>query len=73
MVNENNLEKYVSEDGFDLCVMCETKTEYKTDTIIEERSFYVDGAGQLCPKCYPIANDISMEPDFLSKYLNSFL
>ena len=65
MVNENNLEKYVSEDGFDLCVMCETKTEYKT--------FYVDGAGQLCPKCYPIANDISMEPDFLSKYLNSFL
>ena len=51
MVDENNLEKYVSEDGFDLCVMCEIKTEYKTDIAIEERSFYVDGAGQLCPKC----------------------
>jgi hypothetical protein len=45
-------EKMVSEDGFDLCVSCRTKTIYKTERHIDTRMHYVEGAGQLCDNCY---------------------
>jgi len=45
----NNIEKkFVSEDGFDLCVVCKAKTRYKTETPVDQRTGYVEGAGQLC-------------------------
>lgn len=44
--------KMVSEDGFDLCVSCGTKTIYKTETHIDARRHYIEGAGQLCDTCY---------------------
>ncbi|MFH1249163.1 MAG: hypothetical protein V1660_03355 [archaeon] len=55
----NNIEKkieavkrnFISEDGFDLCVACGTKTEYKTSTPVDIRKGYVEGAGQLCLGC----------------------
>ncbi len=49
-----NLEKKinVSEDGFDLCISCGTKTKYKTETNVDVRVGYIDGAGQLCDTCY---------------------
>lgn len=46
------LEKTVSEDGFDLCVSCDSKTPYKIETRIDMRNFYVECAGQLCETCY---------------------
>lgn len=48
---DNNL-KFVSENGKDLCISCETETKYSHDTSIEYREGYVEGAGQLCDACY---------------------
>ncbi len=39
----------VSPDGYDLCVVCKAKTPYKTDTHIDARIGYIEGAGQTCP------------------------
>ena len=45
---------FVSENGKDLCISCEGETKYKHDTDIEYRENYIEGAGQLCDKCYDI-------------------
>ena len=34
------------------CVICGKPTEYRTDTPINKRDCYVDGAGQLCRECF---------------------
>jgi hypothetical protein len=47
---ENKL--YVSKNGKDLCISCETETEYSHDTSIEYREYYIEGAGQLCKDCH---------------------
>ena len=44
--------KFVSEDGYDLCISCNKKTKYPTNTRIDMREYYIEGAGQLCSDCY---------------------
>lgn len=44
--------KRVSDDGYDLCISCEKKTKYPTNTPIDKRYNYIEGAGQLCNECY---------------------
>jgi len=39
-------------DTFEKCVTCWEDTEYTRGTNIHFRNFYVEGAGQLCKKCY---------------------
>ena len=34
------------------CVICNQVTQYTRNTHIETRGCYVEGCGQLCPKCY---------------------
>ena len=34
------------------CIFCDNKTQYKWNDNISERNYYVEGAGQLCEKCY---------------------
>jgi len=52
-LKEKTLEKkFVSEDGYDLCVICKTQTPYKTDLRIDMRNNYVEGCGQICDGCY---------------------
>ncbi len=34
------------------CVVCTTETPYTRYTHIDLRKYYVDGAGQLCKKCW---------------------
>lgn len=34
------------------CVSCGENTEYTKSTPIEKRTGYIQGAGQLCLKCY---------------------
>ena len=36
----------------DKCVMCWEETPYTKDTHIDQRRYYVEGAGQLCKKCW---------------------
>ena len=36
----------------DRCVSCDTVTPYSSETNIVERNYYIEGAGQLCEKCY---------------------
>lgn len=37
---------------FDCCVLCGKKTEYTRDVLIDKRIGYIEGAGQLCRKCF---------------------
>ena len=38
---------------YDCCVICGKPTEYREDTPIDKREQrYIEGAGQLCRKCY---------------------
>lgn len=41
-----------NEEEYDRCVDCKELTEYKKTTHIDQRAFYIEGAGQLCRKCY---------------------
>lgn len=36
----------------DKCVLCGQETAYDFKTPIMQREFYVEGAGQLCRKCF---------------------
>ncbi len=42
---------FVSSEGKDLCVVCWVVTKYDTNTNVEERQYYIEGAGQLCVSC----------------------
>lgn len=42
---------FVSDHGTDLCVICKADTGIPTETHIDERAFYIEGAGQLCKDC----------------------
>ena len=37
---------------YEKCVVCHQETEVKKDEPIQNRQFYVVGAGQLCQKCF---------------------
>lgn len=44
----NSYNTFVSDDGFDLCVVCGKKSPYFKIENIENRIGYVEGAGQGC-------------------------
>ena len=39
-------------DEFDHCVLCGVETIYKRSTHVDMRHGYIEGAGQLCTKCW---------------------
>jgi hypothetical protein len=41
---------YVSEEGYDKCVVCGRVTQYHHTTPIDQRIGYIEGAGQTCDK-----------------------
>jgi len=38
--------------GYEHCVICFKRLRVKKETPIQQRRFYVEGAGQLCEKCF---------------------
>ena len=34
------------------CIICGAETIYSFDTPISQRKYYIEGAGQLCERCY---------------------
>jgi len=44
-------------DQDDPCVLCGEPSGEKKGTHIDLRSYYVEGAGQLCKKCYDAVYD----------------
>ena len=50
IMNEFTIEK----EGkvYDKCILCGDITAYTTDTHIDYRAGYIEGAGQLCHSCY---------------------
>ncbi len=34
------------------CVICGADTPFKASTPLAQRIYYIDGAGQLCKRCY---------------------
>lgn len=36
----------------DKCVMCGKETKYDVDEHVDNRLYYIEGAGQLCEECY---------------------
>lgn len=47
----------------DKCIICKTETPYTKDTHIDERKFYVEGAGQLCEQCYKNLYEINIKDE----------
>lgn len=43
------------------CVICRKKTEENRDTHVNQRMYYVECVGQLCPKCYGEIYDIKYQ------------
>jgi len=41
-----------TKDKVDKCISCGGDTPYTINTHIDMRKFYIEGAGQLCVKCY---------------------
>ena len=42
---------------FEHCIMCGVETAVKIGTHVDMRHGYIEGAGQLCPKCYSGGTD----------------
>lgn len=38
--------------GTEKCIICKKDVPVKKDLPIDQRKYYVEGAGQLCPDCY---------------------
>lgn len=38
-------------NDFEHCIFCGKETKYKKESHISTRRDYIEGAGQLCPKC----------------------
>lgn len=51
MDRENNDMKQ-QKDSYDRCIVCGEYTDMQKDWSLEMRKHYVEGAGQLCGKCY---------------------
>ncbi len=49
---KKRLVKITEKEEKDHCVFCGARTEYTKDTHINWRKYYVEGAGQLCQRCY---------------------
>ena len=43
----------------DYCIICGVETPYDVETHIDLRIGYIEGAGQLCSKCYDRGTDHS--------------
>ena len=46
----------------DKCIFCGEQTKYTFSTPISQRLYYIEGAGQLCQKCY---NGLFIKKDIL--------
>jgi len=51
------IKDYMDEKGYpmiekDKCVMCGGKTPYDKNTHIDNRKYYIEGAGQMCEGCH---------------------
>lgn len=44
--------KGVTNDGYEICIMCGAKTDVKFSTHVDHRVGYIEGAGQLCKSCW---------------------
>ncbi len=69
---------FISQDGYDLCVICRQKTPYPSHTHIDFRIGYIEGVGQTCtlPSCRTITvpykeptehEIIRIEPEYISE------
>ncbi|MFH1787414.1 MAG: hypothetical protein ABH811_01335 [archaeon] len=45
-------DKLNQESKYDKCVCCKKETLSEVNLSIHSRRYYVEGAGQLCPKCF---------------------
>ena len=41
-----------TKDEVDKCITCGADTPYTINTHIDMRLYYIEGAGQLCKKCF---------------------
>ena len=41
-----------TDEEVELCIKCGTETKYKENDHIDHRTGYIEGAGQLCSRCY---------------------
>lgn len=41
-------------EEYEVCVLCKSNTDIKRSQPVWKRKYYVEGAGQLCRRCYHI-------------------
>ena len=56
----------------EMCVVCGEATGYTVEQNVHERQFYVEGAGQLCEKCFHRIYDKQPKIDYTKKYSDEF-
>ncbi len=42
----------IIKSNLECCVLCEAETQYTVSDHIDNRMFYIEGAGQLCSDCH---------------------
>ena len=55
----------------DKCVICDTDTQYDEFTHIDMRYYYIEGCGQLCPKCYNDTYESSRDNTYKEQFNES--
>lgn len=38
--------------GYERCILCKKETDVPAELDVDQRCFYIEGAGQLCKACY---------------------
>ncbi len=54
---KTNMENKQITNEFEHCILCGVETSVKISTHVDMRHGYIEGAGQLCPKCYSGGTD----------------
>jgi hypothetical protein len=54
---EKQLSLFPTDNPIELCVVCGAETSYRFNDHVDMRTGYVEGAGQLCTKCWNRGTD----------------
>ena len=49
-----NMDLNILSNEYEVCALCGNVTDVKVKKPIDARDYYIDGVGQLCPKCYTL-------------------
>ena len=51
-MDSQSSEREETDDDIELCILCESPTNYKISDHVDTRNAYIEGMGQLCGRCH---------------------